>query len=223
MGIMLSHIHIAVLWGATVPVCQSTMLNGGWIKRTSPYCLRSCVVEGMSLDDQLNTSMLSLLLISNEKSVLAIVSDVMAAISSSHDQVEDEEKYVLLDLDGVSGQVHIPPNAPYVLSGLDTLNPILVIDNKVKLVSQKLGKVLPEATSSQGSESSGRLHQILKFRLLPESDIEDITAEPLHRLVYLIDHRNLRPISITLMSLIYGMKYSSASAASAYLNSTSKL
>ncbi|XP_058212922.1 uncharacterized protein LOC131324808 isoform X5 [Rhododendron vialii] len=66
----------------------------------------------------------------------------MAAISPSHDHVEDEEKYVLLDLDGVSGQVHIPPNAPYVLSGLDTLNPILVIDNKVKLVSQKFGKVL---------------------------------------------------------------------------------
>ncbi|XP_058212912.1 uncharacterized protein LOC131324808 isoform X1 [Rhododendron vialii] len=142
----------------------------------------------------------------------------MAAISPSHDHVEDEEKYVLLDLDGVSGQVHIPPNAPYVLSGLDTLNPILVIDNKVKLVSQKFGKigeyeetigtcfvftegesapVIHEETGpSEANLFSGkfiidpkqppakevnpvaRLHQILKFRLLPESDIEDITAEP---------------------------------------------
>ena len=40
----------------------------------------------------------------------------MAAISRSHDQLEDEEEYVLLDFDGVSGQVSIPPNAPYVLS-----------------------------------------------------------------------------------------------------------
>lgn len=29
---------------------------------------------------------------------------------------EDEEEYVLLDLDAVSGQLDIPPNAPYVLS-----------------------------------------------------------------------------------------------------------
>ncbi|XP_057498631.1 uncharacterized protein LOC130783119 [Actinidia eriantha] len=60
----------------------------------------------------------------------------MAAISRSHDQLEDEEEYVLLDLDGVSGQVSIPPNAPYVLSGLDTLNPILIIDNKIKLIGE---------------------------------------------------------------------------------------
>lgn len=29
---------------------------------------------------------------------------------------EDEEEYVLLDLDAVAGQVDIPGNAPYVLS-----------------------------------------------------------------------------------------------------------
>lgn len=28
---------------------------------------------------------------------------------------EEEEEYVLLDLDAVSGQVDIPPDAPYVL------------------------------------------------------------------------------------------------------------
>ncbi|KAI3708423.1 hypothetical protein L2E82_37592 [Cichorium intybus] len=47
-----------------------------------------------------------------------------------------EEEYVLLDLDSVSGQIHIPPNAPYVLSGLDTLNPILIIDEKIKLIGE---------------------------------------------------------------------------------------
>lgn len=38
-------------------------------------------------------------------------------MATSHDDVEGEEdEYVVLDLDSVSAQVHIPPNAPYVLS-----------------------------------------------------------------------------------------------------------
>ncbi|OAY28670.1 uncharacterized protein LOC110601152 isoform X2 [Manihot esculenta] len=49
---------------------------------------------------------------------------------------EEEEEYVLLDLDAVSGQVDIPPDAPYVLFGLDTLNPILIIDDKLKLIGE---------------------------------------------------------------------------------------
>ncbi|KAL5730249.1 hypothetical protein ACHQM5_003094 [Ranunculus cassubicifolius] len=49
---------------------------------------------------------------------------------------EEEEEYVLLDLDAVCGQVNIPANAPYVLSGLDTLNPILVIGDNLKLVGE---------------------------------------------------------------------------------------
>ncbi|XP_021897907.1 uncharacterized protein LOC110814667 [Carica papaya] len=49
---------------------------------------------------------------------------------------EDEEEYVLLDLDAVAGQVDIPGNAPYVLFGLDTLHPILIIDNKLKLIGE---------------------------------------------------------------------------------------
>ncbi|GKV15914.1 hypothetical protein SLEP1_g26647 [Rubroshorea leprosula] len=48
----------------------------------------------------------------------------------------DDEEYVLLDLDAVSEQVDIPPNAPYVLSGLDTLNPLLIIDDKIKLIGE---------------------------------------------------------------------------------------
>ncbi|KAK4794095.1 hypothetical protein SAY86_012089 [Trapa natans] len=55
-----------------------------------------------------------------------------------HNSVESgqeiEEEYVLLDLESVSEVVDIPPNAPYVLSGLDTLNPVLVIDNRLKLI-----------------------------------------------------------------------------------------
>ncbi|KAI3755802.1 hypothetical protein L1987_55608 [Smallanthus sonchifolius] len=58
-------------------------------------------------------------------------------MATSHDQVGvEEDEYVVLDLDAVSEQVHIPPNAPYVLSGLDTLNPILIIDDKIKLIGE---------------------------------------------------------------------------------------
>ncbi|KAM3396087.1 hypothetical protein P3S68_005093 [Capsicum galapagoense] len=53
------------------------------------------------------------------------------------DNMEEEEaEYVLLDLDDISSEVHIPPNAAYVLSGLDTLNPILIIDGKIKLIGE---------------------------------------------------------------------------------------
>ena len=33
-----------------------------------------------------------------------------------HEEEEGEPEYVLLDLDAVSGQIDIPPNAPYTLS-----------------------------------------------------------------------------------------------------------
>lgn len=36
-------------------------------------------------------------------------------VRSEH-QEEEEEEYVLLDLDSVYSQLQIPPNAPYVLS-----------------------------------------------------------------------------------------------------------
>ncbi|KAJ7948630.1 TFIIIC transcription factor [Quillaja saponaria] len=56
--------------------------------------------------------------------------------SSTPCEREDEEEYVLLDLDGIAGELDIPPNAPYVLSGLDTLNPVLIIDDKFKLIGE---------------------------------------------------------------------------------------
>ncbi|KAL3508649.1 hypothetical protein ACH5RR_028050 [Cinchona calisaya] len=52
------------------------------------------------------------------------------------EEEEEEEEYVLMNLDAVTDQVHIPPNAPYILSGLDTLNPILTIDEKIKLIGE---------------------------------------------------------------------------------------
>ncbi|XP_054812375.1 uncharacterized protein LOC129313372 [Prosopis cineraria] len=78
----------------------------------------------------------------------------MDANVTPHDH-KDQEEYILLDLDGVSGNLDIPPNAKYVLTnskemnlvaliyfsllfatGLDTLNPVLIIDDKLKLVGE---------------------------------------------------------------------------------------
>ncbi|XP_022753977.1 general transcription factor 3C polypeptide 6 isoform X2 [Durio zibethinus] len=56
--------------------------------------------------------------------------------ADGHEEEQGESEYVLLDLDAVSGQIDIPPNAPYTLSGLDMMNPILIIDKKVKLIGE---------------------------------------------------------------------------------------
>ncbi|XP_073313285.1 uncharacterized protein [Primulina huaijiensis] len=55
-------------------------------------------------------------------------------MGQDREEIEEEEEYVLLDLDSVSADINIPQDAPYVLFGLDTLNPILIIDNKIKLI-----------------------------------------------------------------------------------------
>uniref|UniRef100_A0A2K2CBB9 Transcription factor TFIIIC triple barrel domain-containing protein n=1 Tax=Populus trichocarpa TaxID=3694 RepID=A0A2K2CBB9_POPTR len=62
----------------------------------------------------------------------------MEAELMHHDDEEalEEEDYVLLDLEAVFAQVDITPNTPYVLSGLDTPEPIMIIDDKVKLIGK---------------------------------------------------------------------------------------
>ncbi|KAM1150203.1 hypothetical protein ACFX13_031497 [Malus domestica] len=49
---------------------------------------------------------------------------------------EEEEEYVLLDLDSVSSHFEIPPNAPYSFSGLNTEHPVLTIGDKLKLIGE---------------------------------------------------------------------------------------
>ncbi|KAI5411946.1 uncharacterized protein LOC127086368 [Lathyrus oleraceus] len=55
--------------------------------------------------------------------------------ATPHDH-EDQDEFVLLDLDSVYGLIDIPPNANYVLRGLDTLNPVLIIEDKFKLIGE---------------------------------------------------------------------------------------
>ncbi|KAK6132710.1 hypothetical protein DH2020_033515 [Rehmannia glutinosa] len=109
--------------------------------------------------------------------------------------VVEEEEYVLLDLDSISDHIHIPRNAPYVLSGLDTLNPILIIDNKIKLIGEyeeTIGTCLvfnesgeqhleyqrrciidSKQTPAKQVNPIASLHKVLKFRLFLEADNED--------------------------------------------------
>ncbi|XP_039114659.1 uncharacterized protein LOC120250004 [Dioscorea cayenensis subsp. rotundata] len=53
-----------------------------------------------------------------------------------NEQADVEEDYLLLDLDSVCVQGDIPANASYVLSGLDTQNPVLTIANHLKLIGE---------------------------------------------------------------------------------------
>ncbi|XP_010487370.1 PREDICTED: uncharacterized protein LOC104765373 [Camelina sativa] len=102
--------------------------------------------------------------------------------------MEDEE-YVMIDLDDVSRHIDIPADAPYTLSGLDTLNPVLTIDGKIKLVGEYLetiGSCLAFSEKEDVSASEdhqmpqkkivepvAKLHKILKFRLAASLDNED--------------------------------------------------
>ncbi|KFK38883.1 hypothetical protein AALP_AA3G173400 [Arabis alpina] len=95
------------------------------------------------------------------------------------ESVKEEDEYVLIDLDDVTRHIDIPSNAPYTLSGLDTLNPVLTIDGKIKLVgeyTETIGTCLAFSEKEEVSadenqtakklvEPVAKIHKILKFRL----------------------------------------------------------
>ncbi|XP_031384042.1 general transcription factor 3C polypeptide 6-like isoform X2 [Punica granatum] len=110
------------------------------------------------------------------------------------EEEEGQEEYVLLDLGSVSD---IPPNAPYVLSGLDTLSPVLMIGDRLKLIGhyeETIGTciifsendVSPEGHMEMGPSKPNKVHRkevtpvasltkTLKFRLSPDINIQDET------------------------------------------------
>ncbi|XP_077228757.1 uncharacterized protein LOC143861748 [Tasmannia lanceolata] len=79
--------------------------------------------------------------------------------STNQNEVMEDEDYVLLDLDGVCGQIDIPANAPYVLSGLDTQNPVLVIANKLKLVGEYQETIGTCYIFSESADSAPVVHE----------------------------------------------------------------
>ncbi|KAF7002619.1 hypothetical protein CFC21_018085 [Triticum aestivum] len=56
-------------------------------------------------------------------------------IAEEEEEEEEEEEYVLLELDDVHYSC-IQPNAPYILSGLDTLTPTLVVGDGLKMIGE---------------------------------------------------------------------------------------
>ncbi|XP_047982731.1 uncharacterized protein LOC125223571 [Salvia hispanica] len=117
-----------------------------------------------------------------------------SAKEQQHEVEEDEEEYVLLDLDGVAPHIRIPENAAYVLTGLDTLNPILVIDNNIKLIGeytetigtglifgesdagreQEAGPSEAKKTQAKQVNPTGQLTKVLKFKLCLEPTSKDL-------------------------------------------------
>ncbi|KAL8046536.1 hypothetical protein ABFX02_08G183900 [Erythranthe guttata] len=128
---------------------------------------------------------------------IEIHEEAAAAAAAAED--EDEEEYVMLDLSSISNHIRIPPNAPYVLSGLDTLNPILIIDNNIKLIGEykeTFGTCLvfnesevdpidkecagpsdPKQTPVKKVNPIASLDKILKFRLFMEAENRDVGAD----------------------------------------------
>ncbi|XP_039775099.1 general transcription factor 3C polypeptide 6-like isoform X5 [Panicum virgatum] len=89
----------------------------------------------------------------------------------------EEEEYVLLELDHCLYS-DIPPGAPFVISGLDTLTPTLTVGDRLKMVgeyeetvgtcylfseSEKPASSSKEAPSKEVNHLAS-VHKILKFR-----------------------------------------------------------
>ncbi|KAJ3680395.1 hypothetical protein LUZ60_016673 [Juncus effusus] len=88
----------------------------------------------------------------------------------------EQEEYVLLDLDDCVYS-DIPPNAPYVLSGLDTLSPTLVIGDNLKLIGEYQDTIgtcylfsESDAESSKQVKPLTSLQKVIKFRLVNNED-----------------------------------------------------
>ncbi|CAN0881180.1 hypothetical protein LINGRAHAP2_LOCUS14090 [Linum grandiflorum] len=104
-----------------------------------------------------------------------------------HGDAEREEEYVLLDLDAVMDRINIRADMPYVLTGLDTLNPMLIVDGKWKLIGEyeetvgtclvfsENGTCIVDPNQGSGKEVKpvGQLQKVLKFRLLLDDGAED--------------------------------------------------
>lgn len=106
-----------------------------------------------------------------------------ATIDSTSD---GEEEYVLLDLGDVS-LLDIPPNAPYVLSGLDTMNPVLTICDKIKMIGEyeeTIGTCLtfaeeevPVVEEEAGpSETSRRSREAVEPKQAPRKELKPVAS-----------------------------------------------
>ncbi|CAA6669989.1 unnamed protein product [Spirodela intermedia] len=102
-----------------------------------------------------------------------------------------KKSFLFLDLDDVYEHAHIPENVPYVLSGLDTLNPLLIIDDNLKLIGkyeETVGTCYIFSETGESAISSayaliltivkplGGLNKVLKFRMATEEEFQPPAA-----------------------------------------------
>ncbi|XP_062168312.1 uncharacterized protein LOC133874494 isoform X2 [Alnus glutinosa] len=114
-------------------------------------------------------------------------------VNSVQQDHKDEEEFVLLDLNCLSGILDTPPNAPYVLSigeYEETIGTCLVFkeEDGTPVVHEETGPseanlfsgkciIDPNQTPSNHVKPVAQLQKILKFRLAPDTDIQFATAE----------------------------------------------
>ncbi|KAG9155977.1 hypothetical protein Leryth_012041 [Lithospermum erythrorhizon] len=65
---------------------------------------------------------------------------------------------VIIDLDDVARELDIPLNASYVLNGLDTINPVLIIDGSIYLIG-KYEETIGECLVLHESDGSLMFHE----------------------------------------------------------------
>ncbi|XP_029144375.1 uncharacterized protein [Arachis hypogaea] len=114
-----------------------------------------------------------------------------ANMTTPHDG-GDEEEYVLLDLDGVSNIINIPPNAKYILTigeyeeTIGTCIAFTEQDNPV--VHEESGPSDANLFSATRIIDSNQpptkevkplcqLHKVLKFKISPDSEIQSATTK----------------------------------------------
>ncbi|XP_027343766.1 uncharacterized protein LOC113856230 isoform X2 [Abrus precatorius] len=115
----------------------------------------------------------------------------MEGNATSHD-LEDEDEYVLLDLDAVSALIDFPPNASYVLSigeYEETIGTCLAFtEHDTPVVHEETGPSEVNLFSGTRLIDSSQpptkqvkpvcqLHKVLKFKLSPDSEIQIAAAE----------------------------------------------
>ncbi|ERM93907.1 hypothetical protein AMTRI_Chr12g238430 [Amborella trichopoda] len=100
----------------------------------------------------------------------------METNTDKSENVEEEEEYILLDLDSI--RPNIPANASYTLSGLNTMNPVLTIGGKLKLIGEWQETIGTFFVFSESDESTPVMHEetgpsetnMFKGKCIVESD-----------------------------------------------------
>ncbi|BBN16613.1 general transcription factor 3C polypeptide 6 [Marchantia polymorpha subsp. ruderalis] len=137
---------------------------------------------------------------SAEEPVVDVHRESEVAPENDLEEHEEEDEYVILDLEEVFHGAALPANCAYTLSGLDTMNPVLTLGDDLKLIGEyeeTMGTVLvfterdeevPEDERIRGSnlKETGTRKRVsslcqtqrkLKFRLMERKESKDLSVQ----------------------------------------------